>query len=259
MKNKVSILISSCDKFKDVWPIFSFYFDKNWPDCDLNKFFLSNNEISNLEGFKSITVGDDLSWSSNLQLALKQISTDYVLIMLDDVFIDGKVNNKDFNVILNDFIDLKGNYLKLSPRPKSNIKSNSPYFNTLPPDSLYRATAVFTIWKKETLLELIDVNENPWEFEEYASIRSNKYDGFYVVENDFFKYIHGIVRGKFIKSSYKKILSMHPELSKFLIREVNSFSYELKLFFINLRHNFFYFIIPLKYRTAVKKFVKNKF
>ena len=259
MKDKVSILISSCDKFKDIWPIFSFYFDKNWPDCDLNKFFLSNNEISNIEGFESITVGDDISWSSNLQLALKQISTDYVLIMLDDVFIDGKVNNEYFYKIINSFIDLKGNYLKLLPQPKSRIKSNSPYFNTLPPDSLYRATAVFTIWKKETILKVLDVNENPWEFEEHASIRSNKYDGFYVVKKDFFKYIHGIVRGKFIKTSYKKILSKHPELSKFLTREVNPFSHELKLVFINLRHYIFYLLIPLRYRRYLKKFFYSIF
>ena len=259
MNDKVSILISSCDKFKDIWPIFSFYFDKNWSDCKLNKYFLSNNENSDIAGFDSIMVGDDISWSSNLSIALKQIPTDYVFIMLDDVFIDQKVDNNDFNKIVTDFIKFNGNYLKFLAQPKSNIKSNSPYFNTLPPKSLYRATAVFTIWRKETLLELIDLNENPWEFEDRASVRSNRYDGFFVVKQNFFKYIHGVVRGKFIYSSYKKILRQHPELINLLTRAVNPWREEIKFNFIKLRHKLFYFLIPLTLRRTFKRLFQKLF
>ena len=259
MKDKVSILISSCDKFKDVWPIFSFYFDKNWSDCELDKYFLSNNVNSDIEGFDSITVGNDISWSSNLSIALKQIYTDYVLIMLDDVFIDQKVDNNNFNIIVNDFIECNGNYLKFLAQPKSRLKSSSQYFYVLPPKTLYRSTAVFALWKKSTLLDLLEENENPWEFEDKASIRSDKYDEFFVVKKNFFKYIHGVVRGKFVKSSYNKIISEHPEISSLLIRQVNPWTYEIKLYFVRLRHKLFYFFIPKTYRRSVKLLFKKHF
>ena len=259
MKHKVSILISSCDKFKDLWPIFSFYFEKNWLDCELNKYFLSNNEKSNIYGFKSINVGEDLSWSSNLRKALDQIPTDYVLIMLEDFFIDKKVDNQKFNNIVNDFIDLNGNYLKFLTTPKSPFKSSSHYFNILPPKTLYRSTAVFALWKKSTLLDLLNIDENPWEFEDRASKRSDKYDGFFVVRQNFFKYIHGVVKGKFVNSSYKKIISQHPELQGLLTREVNPLVDEIKLYFINLRHKLFYILVPLTYRRTLKSFFQKLF
>ena len=258
MKDKVSILISSCDKFKDIWPIFSFYFNKNWSDCNLNKYLLSNNENSEIEGFDSIAVGEDISWSSNLLIALKQIPTEYVLIMLDDVFIDQKVDNNNFNNIVSDFITINGNYLKFLAQPKSRVKSSSQYFNVLPPKTLYRSTAVFALWKKSTLINLLNENENPWEFEEKASIRSDKYDGFFVVKQNFFKYIHGVVRGNFINSSYNKILKQHPELQSLLIRGVNSPMDEIKFYFINIRHKLFYILVPLTYRRILKSFFQRR-
>lgn len=259
MKDKVSILISSCDKFKDIWPIFSFYFDKNWSDCNLNKYFLSNNDNSDIEGFDSIIVGDDISWSSNLSIAIKQIHTDYVLIMLDDVFINQKVDNNAFNSIVNDFIECKGNYLKFLAQPKSRLKSSSQYFNVVPPNTLYRATAVFALWKKSTLLNLLEENENPWEFEDRASIRSDKYDGFFVVKKNFFNYIHGVIRGKFINSSYKKIIGQHPEMSSLLTRQVYPLTGEIKLYFNMLRHILFNSIIPIKYRRTLKSLFRKDF
>ena len=80
MKDKISILVSSCDKYADLWPLFSYFFNKNWPDCELNKYLISNSNSSNIDGFEQLNIGADLGWSSNLIKSLKHIHQNSFLI-----------------------------------------------------------------------------------------------------------------------------------------------------------------------------------
>lgn len=255
MRDKVSVLISSCDKFKDVWPIFDFFFQKNWGNCSLNKYFLSNYEKNVPEGFKSISVGEDISWSSNLELALNEIDTPYVFIFLDDCFINNKVDNEKLEEIFIDFENNDGNYLKFISQPKSRKKTKSPFFNELPKGSLYRSTGVFAIWKVDVLKKTLKSGENAWEFEEFGSTRSDEFDNFFVINNDFFKNpIHGVAKGKFLYNTFDLFKKEYPELLSLIKREVNTRKGENRQALINLRHKIFYILIPLKYRRAIKSF-----
>lgn len=259
LNKKISILVSSCDKYSDLWGIFSYYFKKNWKDCSLDKYIISNFSNNSPKDFKNIRVGNDKSWSNNLILSLKKISTPYVLILLDDVFIKNKVDNSLFEKICIEFINTNGNYLKFLSHPKSNYKTDSKFFNYLPENTLYRSTAVFALWKKSTILRLLNPDENAWEFEENGSIRSDKYNGFFTVNKNFFSYIHGVVRGKFLYSAYLYIRKNDPELIPLIKRGVNKRSAEYFQILINFRHKIFYALVPLRYRRDVKKILKNLF
>lgn len=255
MKDKVSILVLSCDKYKDLWPIFDFFFKKNWKNSYLEKYFLSNNEKNVPEGFKSISVGKDISWSNNLDLALNDIDTPYVFLLLDDAFINNKIDNEKIEEIFSDFEDNDGNYLKFISQPKSSYKTKSTFFNELPKGSLYRSTAVFAIWKVDVLKKILKSDENAWEFEEFGSIRSDNFSNFFVVNNDFFKDpIHGVVKGKFLFKTYNLFKKEYPELLPLIKREVNSRQGENRQALINLRHKLFYMFIPSTYRRKVKEF-----
>ena len=258
MRDKVSVLVSSCDKFKDIWPIFDFFFQKNWGNCHLDKYFLSNYEKNVPKGFKSISVGEDISWSNNLQLALNEIDTPYVFILMDDGFINNKIYNDDLQEIFNDFLENDGNYLKFISQPKSRYKTKSPFFNEIPKGSLYRSTAVFAIWKVDVLQKLLKSDENAWEFEEFGSIRSDEFSNFFVVNNDFFKdLIHGVVKGKFLFNTYNLFRKEYPQILPLITREVNARQGVNREALINLRHKIFYILIPLSYRRTVKSFFKK--
>lgn len=259
MRDKVSVLVSSCDKFKDVWPIFDFFFQKNWENCHLDKYVLSNYEKNVPKGFKSISVGEDISWSNNLELALNEIDTPYVFILLDDVFINNKIYNDDLQEIFNDFLENDGNYLKFISQPKSRYKTKSPFFNEIPKGSLYRSTAVFAIWKVDVLQKLLKSDENAWEFEEFGSIRSDEFSNFFVVNNDFFKdFIHGVVKGKFLFNTYNLFKKNYPELIPLVKRKVNTRREEYLQFFTYLRHAIFYAIVPVIHRRKIKDFFTIK-
>lgn len=257
MKDKISILVSSCDKYADLWPLFSYFFNKNWPDCELNKYLISNNSNSNIEGFEQLNIGADLGWSSNLIKSLKLIKSPYVLILLDDVFIKSRVDNSLFYNICKEFIESEGNYLKFLTHPKSNKKSHSLYFNVLEKGSLYRSTAVFALWNKETLMNLLNADENAWEFELEGSKRSDQFDKFYVVRKNFFQYIHSVVRGNFLHSAYKQIITESNDLLSLVDRQIASPFFEHKQILKNIRHKLFYFFVPINKRRRVREFFKK--
>lgn len=257
LKDSLSILVSTCDNYSDLWPLFSYYFEKNWPECDLNKYVLTNNAEFPSDGFKTIKVGEDKDWSSNIIAALSEINTKYVLILLEDVFISKKVDHNLFEKICIDFISMEGNYLKFLAHPRSKKRSNSIFFNVLPPGTLYRSTAVFALWDRNVLLEILKEGEDAWEFETRGSIRSDSYENFYVIKANFFEYIHSVVRGKFLYSAWKEIKINEPHLLELISRQVNSRVFDFKQNLILLRHNLFYFFIPLKYRRIIRRVFKS--
>lgn len=251
--NDISLLVSSCDKYSDLWPLFFEFFCKNWSDCPFDKYILTNNIKEIKSDFKPINVGEDISWSDNLLFALDKINTPYIFIFLDDVLINKKVDNLLLSEILDDFEYNNGQYLKFLSQPKSNYNANSSYFMSLPIGSQYRATAVFALWKVETLKKILRSGENAWEFEEFGSIRSDVFDNFYVTKENFFAYVHTVVRGKFLKSAYREIIKVDPKFEALIKRDINTSFFEFKIQLKVYRHKLFNFLIPMNKRRSVRK------
>ena len=208
MLSKTAFIVLSCDKYSDLWPMYLHFFDKNWPDCKFDKYFITNNKGIKHDGFKSLKIGEDLSWSDNLKKVLLQLKGryDYVFISLEDVPIIVQVNQKLFEKILNLFFRLDGNFIALNNNTKHSSKFNE-YFGIIEKGSLYRPTCEFSLWKISVLEELLVSGENAWEFEKYGAIRSDKFDNFYVVYDTLFKNCHTVVKGKWVRQSYRKIRS----------------------------------------------------
>jgi hypothetical protein len=72
-KNDTALLVISCDKYADLWEPFLYFFNKNWPDCPLDKYFIANEKSVPDPHFKTIQLKDDISWSDNLIKALNQL------------------------------------------------------------------------------------------------------------------------------------------------------------------------------------------
>ena len=111
------------------------------------------------------------------------------------------------NLITNAFFAAKGNFLSMYTQHgmgKPTRKYND-LFGIIDKGSLYRPTCVYSLWKISVLEDLLIRDENAWEFERYGSIRSDKYDQFFMVYQNFFKMSNTVVKGKWIRSEYKKL------------------------------------------------------
>ena len=56
------------------------------------------------------------------------------------------------------------------------------------------------------MLDVLQEGESAWQFEMHGTFRSEKYKAFYSTYQPFFSIIHGIERGKWINSAYRKLL-----------------------------------------------------
>lgn len=179
---RLTILVNSCDKRSDAWVPFFELLHIFWKDCPYE--IVLNTESKDFEydklNVRVIHTGN-LSWGKRFKTVLNQIDSEYILYFLEDFFLMSDVStdafNEAFELMQNDksigFIGLK--YNKELTFLDGSHHTNGRHF--IPKDELklwHRVNNQVGIWRKEWLLKLIREHETPWEFDNYASIRSKK-------------------------------------------------------------------------------------
>ena len=247
--SNLAVLVLSCDAYSDLWPPFFELYFKNWPDNKFDTFLLSNFNAYPDSRVKSIAVGEDISWSQNLINALGHLDKyEYVLLLMEDGFLKEKINSNAINCMLSEFIANNGNYLTLNHGPRSNRPHNKHY-GEVSIGAPYRSTAAFAAWKISTLLSLLDINENAWEFEKKGAIRSDKFDKFYSVHKDQFPCIHGVIKGQWLGLAIKDLKALGIKVSD--DRRIYSNKYQMFFSIYKVIRRVIFYITPFKYRRKL--------
>lgn len=197
MKKSTAILVCSYDGAEDLWGPVAETYQRHWSDCPYNIYLATNHKTPSLPQFNPLSIGNERSWSDNVLKCLEKISEDYVLLAYDDLFLYEKINTSAVSNMINMAMDSNWNYLRFHPSPKCDQLISSEY-GVINKERLYRVSTVFALFKKEVLIDLLNEKETAWEFEKRGSIRSNKYDDFYVVKEKLIPYLNGVVKGKWV-------------------------------------------------------------
>ena len=205
---KTAILVCSCDKFSDLWQPYFESFHRYWADCPYPVYLLSNFKKTDFRGIRTITVGEDDSWSKNLIDALKQLEEyDYVFLMTEDGFLCSNVDTTAFLECIKLFRDADGKAMCMMAEqwPSSSLNS---FFGEVVTSAPYRCNATFSIWKKRHLLALLVEDESAWQFELNGTDRTRHLTGFFNTKKNFFPHIHGVKKGKWIRSSLRELKAL---------------------------------------------------
>lgn len=224
-----SILVPSCDKYADLWTPFFAFKNKFWKDCPY-PVFLSSNTLNFTEpGVALVHTGKPQDWSTEIKNALLQIDSTYLLLILEDYFIYETVNQADISRLFEIAEKEKVDFLRIGCYP-SRYNSYWPYeplseydgIAEIKPGAKYRINLQTAIWNKQSLLELLLTNENPWEFEINGSKRANekKFKSFCVIEDKNKDGIHGpimymggaITKGKWMLEALRLSTKHHINL-----------------------------------------------
>jgi hypothetical protein len=200
----IAVLVASCDKYADLWPLFFELFRKFWPDCLFRVYLLTNHLRPSFSGVVSVPVGDDASWSGNLRKALHSIPENHVLLLVEDLFVLGRVNNRTVVKLAAEFISASGNCLKMNPTVPGNVRLNDRLDLSLP-GAPYRLSAVLTLWKKSVLHDLLVEDETAWDFEIEGSRRSDVYDNFFVSRKNQFEMVNGVIKGHWSRRALAQV------------------------------------------------------
>lgn len=179
----LSILVLSCDQYKDLWaPYFDFFF-KYWPDCPFKVYLGTNTEKFEHPHVTQLFSKEKSSWSEELMIILEQIPDSHILLSLEDYFIYDTVDTDDILRYFEIAQHTEAAFLRLAVFPHR-FRSLHPS-STMPPfddigfihkNSKYRINLQLAIWEKKSLQSLLVEGESPWEFELQGSIRSNDLD-----------------------------------------------------------------------------------
>lgn len=217
----VTILLTTCDAYHDALIPFFTLWKRYWPDCPYR--FVINTETKNFDcdDFDVVTMcgGKGLSWSKRLKNCLKKIDTEYILLCLEDYFLQGPVDTDIFAAALKTMrentragviqfaIDIHTKYDDsitvnefFSPVPKYKADTHNN-----------RIFCVLSLYRTKYLKKLLCFNESPWEFEIFGSIRSQFFREDVYRENEshdrcFYyliepKFGYGISRGKWLPNN----------------------------------------------------------
>lgn len=182
IRDKLTILVNTCDSYCDLWDpffkLFSIYGDK-LRNCKIvlntetKKYNYKNLNIICFSMFNS-QVDRKFEWGERLRRTLEKIDSEYVLFLLDDFFLNRKV---DFEVIsqciqwMNSDHDIGG--MNLLPLDYANTISQYKGFCLAEPGIGYRVNAQACVWRKKVLYNSILDNESPWHWELYGNLRNN--------------------------------------------------------------------------------------
>lgn len=271
VSEKCSILIISTDKNSDLWPLFFELFKINWKDCKMPIYLMSEAKtykdpdliIKNNFPYKKSNIN---LWSNRLISNLKLIETEYVIPILDDFFIESKVNQKK----IEDFISILDKYtnssvIYLSEHSGGGKPTNIHSDLLIRPKKIsYKLSAQIGIWRIMDLLKLVKPFENPWQFEIHGSKRAwNSDKNFFVIKSNYISPIKytftGVLkRGKWIKKVINDLILMYELKINLDIRGIDNdykknFNERLLDF---LKRNMYLFINRFKYYLWVLKILK---
>ena len=187
--SKCAFIYCSCDSYSDLWEPYFYLLNKYWPDIEMNillntekkEFKTSNNlKIS----VKTFNCTEKCSWSKRLLNILNSIDEDFVFLVIDDLFLQSKVDNNHFNNLLQ-FLDENKELASVQiqgirqqsweDKTGKNIKeeciiNGEKYlFRNI---ELTKTETFPTIWKKDILIKWLRPWESIWGFEGYGIKRS---------------------------------------------------------------------------------------
>jgi len=179
---KLSLLVSSCDAYSDLWnPCFNLI-NKYWADCPLDQYLMSNELKFESTKVQTLCVGRRGNWSDELSAALHVIPTDYVLIMLEDFFLRKKVSNDAIEYCRSFAERTEAICVRLIPNPGPTDRlPGENLIGACAPQLTYRISTQAAIWNRKQLLKLLKPGESIWEFEFNSNERLQMQSGVYSV------------------------------------------------------------------------------
>ncbi len=193
-----SILVNTCDAFKDCWHPFFKLMSLFWKDCN-GQIFLNteyktysceNLNIKALQVCKLNNVNSNqrATWSQCLIWALEEIKDEVVLYLQEDYFMKAHVKNdliEEYKELMYSNTDIHCIHLTDQAVPTIGPSEKYPCLHKVALKQRYRVSCQAAFWRKDVLLQILRAKESAWEFEEFGSKRSSVYaHNFYCVDKE---------------------------------------------------------------------------
>ena len=166
-----TILVCSCDKYADVVGPFAALYRKYWSDCPFETVLVTETDLGQSGFDRTIACGGGLNWCEMLVMALSNITTPYVIMLMNDYYLTEPVNTSMVLSRLGQIRQFDAASLRLNPLPPGRRPWRDTDLLEMPKNVAYCVTCQVGIWNREFLLGLAKRNKSAWEFERYGSFQ----------------------------------------------------------------------------------------
>ena len=189
--NDCTLLLSTYDAGEDLWEGFFISIKHQWPEFDMPIAVNTERKKVSFPGYSINTYNvlkkkGNVNWGKRLKDVLKRIDTEFVLLFLEDYWLDAPVDNEYFEKSLQWLRDNQdiSTFSYFPCLPGQNIEDN--LFDRMelrPTKCEYKFNCQVAIWRREKLIKYIRNHENPWEWEIYGSMRASRFkERFYTLK-----------------------------------------------------------------------------
>lgn len=214
IKDKITCLILSCDKFSDLWEGHLNMYNKNWLNRDFDTYIITDKDTDkSFPGVTILSAGGDVEWSDRLAFALKYVKTELVFLTLDDYFLIEPVNNENIEELADLMLKDGYDYIRFFKKPKAaTLAAVIGYEGIYHVDNNveYSVNLYSCLWKKDFLAFTVKESMNAWEFEISLSKQAIEYGAECLVsyKKDFV--ILDVVRKGHILKDANRYFKKHP-------------------------------------------------
>ena len=158
------ILVMSCDKNQDLWKPFNLCIEKYWKEHP--EIIYSTETITN-PYYKTICKNIPISnWSKRICDTLKEIDSDYILIMVDDIFIRQPVDNDKILKLLKNFENKNVASINLEKSFDSQDQEYNQDLMVRSQNGKYKTSVMCNIYDRQKFIGILEkLSVDPWTFE----------------------------------------------------------------------------------------------
>lgn len=167
LKDKLTMVISSCEAYSDLWDNHILLLNENWKDRDIKTVIVTDKiHESNYQDIEIFSAGALLEMPQRLKKYIKTCDTKYILVTLDDYYVDKKIDTKKIQRAIDIMETKKLDYFRFWPYPHERKKIDDiekAYWIEL--NGNYKVNLYPAIWRKEFLEDTIKDSLSAWEYE----------------------------------------------------------------------------------------------
>lgn len=260
---ELSIVVVSCDSYKDIVNQYIKFFQTNWTDCKYPIYVAMEDLTIDNNSVISVKCGSESTWTERAIKAIKLAESQLILLSVDDLFISEKVDSESFCEIIEFIKQHNIKYYRI-PVFKPSGKTKKLYLDSknvemIESNKRYNVSIGTAIWDRNELLRILgDGTMSAWDLENYFINRAEKakpgyLDGYVSDSRLLLHSVHMIKSGKWIPSGVKEMQSKGNEID-LGDREFISFSDRLKL---NKVYTWCSLHFPTNLRNLVKKIMRK--
>ena len=167
LNEKLTLVISSCEAYSDLWNNHVTLLNENWPDRPIDTFIVTDKEHECI--FSDVAIyaaGESLALPQRLRDFASKITSEYILITLDDYYIDRPIETDKIIRAISIMDEYNLDYFRFWPYPHERIRIqgvDKAFWIDL--NGTYKVNLYPAIWRTSFFLNTVKDELSPWDYE----------------------------------------------------------------------------------------------